>query len=487
MASITPTNPPTRTSTGTPAGASRQPARLSWKNVGLILVFLFSLLYIIFVSSLTSSMRAVYTPMLWENELLHPESNHSHANKPTLPTCKDLMQQPHSPYVRGAFLTRLSTDVTWKMRRDGSRKLTLPSTCQLERYTSNEARQCLKGKKLLFVGDSLTRYNYLSLAYFLEHERWPDRFNNKYSCQIDKASCSKLEPNVCAETDWVNLGGGGWSPYLRNLGGGTDGGIFGGRMEVNAVKLKDPKSYKEPSPSYEYVSSSKHGQTTMWYAGEASWSGKDPYFGYNFSGCAKNATCRYTSQQWDQKQKHVVNKTGFDWRYTSAAHAFGSTGTDFYKQYDDTDYAFYNRGLWGKLPEDKAKIMMESMYKLSGGKEKQQNRCFYRSTTSCGRITKNDLGNYERNTIRAIANSASCEYLDYNHITEAFSQFAYSHPVPDRNIAYELSSVFWDAVHYQPWVYEELNNLLLNVLCNANVDDESTTYSSIDHNKSDSS
>ena len=264
---------------------------------------------------------------------------------------------------------------------------------------------------------------------------------------------------MCAEGDWNSVGG--WSAYLRNLGGGTDGGIFGGRMELTGVR-------KTTGGSYEYVSSSKHGETTMRLAGESGWTGKEPYFGYNFSGCAKNATCRFTSQQYDHKQEQLDNDTGFDWRYASAAHAFGPNGTDFHKQYADTDYAFYNRGLWGQLPKDRAKIMMESMYKLSGGKEKQQNRCFYRSTTSCERMTKKDMGSYERNTIRSIAHIASCEFLDYNHITEAFGQFAYAHPKPDRNLDHERGSVFWDSVHYQPWVYEELNNLLLNVLCNVN-------------------
>jgi hypothetical protein len=30
----------------------------------------------------------------------------------------------------------------------------------------------------------------------------------------------------------------------------------------------------------------------------------------------------------------------------------------------------------------------------------------------------------------------------------------------------ERHNVFFDDVHYQPWLYEEFNNLWLNVLCN---------------------
>jgi hypothetical protein len=37
----------------------------------------------------------------------------------------------------------------------------------------------------------------------------------------------------------------------------------------------------------------------------------------------------------------------------------------------------------------------------------------------------------------------------------------------DEDEEFEYTNVFWDSVHYQPWVYEELNNVMLNVLCNA--------------------
>jgi hypothetical protein len=39
--------------------------------------------------------------------------------------------------------------------------------CRLVRMTGVEARTCLANKTLLFVGDSITRYHYLSFAHFL--------------------------------------------------------------------------------------------------------------------------------------------------------------------------------------------------------------------------------------------------------------------------------------------------------------------------------
>jgi hypothetical protein len=45
----------------------------------------------------------------------------------------------------------------------------------------------------------------------------------------------------------------------------------------------------------------------------------------------------------------------------------------------------------------------------------------------------------------------------WNHMQE------YGHTLEERD------TILWDDVHFQPWVNEELNNLLLNMLCNAHI------------------
>jgi hypothetical protein len=52
------------------------------------------------------------------------------------------------------------------------------------------------------------------------------------------------------------------------------------------------------------------------------------------------------------------------------------------------------------------------------------------------------------------------------YILSDFAQFLYSHPMPPTNLMSEYVTIFWDSVHNQPWVYEELNNSLLNVFFN---------------------
>ena len=45
----------------------------------------------------------------------------------------------------------------------------------LRSWSAAEARQCLAGRPVYFVGDSTMRYQYMSLAYFLEWGEWPER------------------------------------------------------------------------------------------------------------------------------------------------------------------------------------------------------------------------------------------------------------------------------------------------------------------------
>jgi hypothetical protein len=73
--------------------------------------------------------------------------------------------------------------------------------------------------------------------------------------------------------------------------------------------------------------------------------------------------------------------------------------------------------------------------------------------------------NWEHDVVRKVSFGAGCEYLDVSHITAEFTTMLFTHPAKKNE--YEYKTIFWDSVHYQPWVYEELNNLQLNVLCNA--------------------
>ena len=108
-------------------------------------------------------------------------------------------------------------------------------------------------------------------------------------------------------------------------------------------------------------------------------------------------------------------------------------------------------------------------------KKESPNRCFFKSTTACQRTRDKNLVSVEYGPIRAASYAAGCEYFDAAHLTDEFSMMLYPDYYKEgpENLIWEHNNIFWDSAHYQPWVYEELNNLLLNVLCNA-PNDENT-------------
>ncbi|KAK9833000.1 hypothetical protein WJX74_003988 [Apatococcus lobatus] len=78
------------------------------------------------------------------------------------------------------------------------------------RLLADEARQCLANRHVVFVGDSVTRYQYLSLVQFLSQKQWMWRYGQG--------------PDYCLalEGEWPN-----WSTFYREgnarISNGTDG------------------------------------------------------------------------------------------------------------------------------------------------------------------------------------------------------------------------------------------------------------------------
>lgn len=67
---------------------------------------------------------------------------------------------------------------SWERMRDGQVAYE-PTGCLLRRMSGDAARQCLAGKYIAFAGDSVTRYHYLALAYFLSQNKYLPRYHNE--------------------------------------------------------------------------------------------------------------------------------------------------------------------------------------------------------------------------------------------------------------------------------------------------------------------
>ena len=72
-----------------------------------------------------------------------------------------------------------------------------PIGCRLLRsLNASSARRCLADRHLLFYGDSLSRYLYLTLAHFLVHDEWP-RDLSSYRDGSEACFCESSEVNFC--------------------------------------------------------------------------------------------------------------------------------------------------------------------------------------------------------------------------------------------------------------------------------------------------
>jgi hypothetical protein len=162
------------------------------------------------------------------------------------------------------------------------------------------------------------------------------------------------------------------------------------------------------------------------------------------------------------------------------------------------DVAIYSRGLWGLLNESRARQIMPSLFDWVSGKS--TGRCFFRSSTANYRSLhpNHDYFRYEFQHVRPHVFLAGCSYIDYAYLTETFAGLSWGEQAKSKR-ATERKSIFVDTVrtiriaggvllrhtfqvhllmslihtsrsfqvHFMPWVYEELNQVLLNVLCNA--------------------
>jgi len=403
-----------------------------------------------------------------------------------LPTCKSLMEDPHSPQRDGGFLTRHTVPISWIPRRDGSRELR-HSMCRLHRYSAKEARQCLAGKHINFIGDSLTRYQYLSLAWFLHKDTYPPRYGRKaqhdkqgrcvFFDDQGKSACSPFDqPNVNMEGDWRGPVPANFStfndPWIRIMTvlGQPNDAYFGGYMESNSIRddsslgltdgnIAENYFYATP-PSLLDMPQDIH-RVFLSFNSEIGWTDTPtPIQGFNYTGCAFSGKCDYSLELAETRLKRAGNLS-FDFSQP-VEEAILPDGV-LRQVLPPVNISLYNRGLWGKIPKEKVEKLMPALYDWSQG---EKGRCYFRS--SAGRFES--TRQHELDVVRRATQKSGCGFIDVAHLVEDFNSLLFNHPLPPGQeygtVHHEFGTVYWDAVHFLPWVYEELNNMLLNVLCN---------------------
>jgi hypothetical protein len=394
--------------------------------------------------------------------------------------CTDRKRKSHL-LSDGAFITRENS--TWLMRKDRSMEYR-PHSCRLKRFNVGEAKVCLNRQHLLFIGDSLSRFQYLSLIYFIEHGRWLSRFRMDPNCTHHN------EHGIaqCRQPGELNLN----DPHNRNyktLHLGLGGDYFHGKLECQCFRGKVEKSVENmfyesntttSSTTDMGTSSNPSGQTeTVPGSIKLTYLSDNivfPMKGWKRNHCSHTSSCQMSESDWEDYGQKRWDYEYYDDNPLLYDHLSSH-------MIPDVNIALVNRGLWATLPTNTT-TMAVIFKKLSQIIQKNSGRCFWKGTTLPMEPKMTELLGYSPSSptnftllerhIRSLSHHYHCESYDLSHVTSAFVEMLGTEEYSSKNNVtwsggaksrYEITDVYIDRVHFQPWVYEEFNQILLNVLC----------------------
>ena len=429
--------------------------------------------------------------------------------------CTEVKKYPGKS--NGAFITR--DPGHWRYLSDGSMTYEV-ATCTLKRFTAPEARRCLANHHTLMIGDSLMRYQYLGLAFFIEHGRWPSRFamansqigeNPSKDCKhfdiAGNPTCSPPGlPSIVSENDWANVYGHATDKSWRYMHQFIGGDGMNGRVECQCARSVAEKStevmfyerkFQEPAIMRTSSNVASNGKKSTEDTSLSASSNIDrdasnrvrlsflsnlgdlKVHMWNRTFCEQTGSCNLTAESW-YKLQDKANSESWD-IHDSLQNVISNY---LPKVMPDVDIALFNTGLWGGGGDPRwIKDIMQRLFayvhgvdynkgpnaKPEPGKEKS-GRCYWKGMSPAWSTDANgypDTFATKDNANRQVAYEAGCGVFDVRHITKQFASFQWMGDLGRASCCgeKEMMSVYFDAAHFQPWVNEELNQILLNQLC----------------------
>mmetsp|Transcript_62107 Transcript_62107/g.166653 ORF Transcript_62107/g.166653 Transcript_62107/m.166653 type:complete len:577 (-) Transcript_62107:283-2013(-) len=354
-------------------------------------------------------------------------------------------------------------------------------SCILRRFDRETARACLRGRHLLFMGDSISRFQYLSLASLL-HEAFPEPTGTPWhlrhhSLRRQGPVESDDELNVCVPDEWweyfylkssAKLGGKEWCDCFRSESGAGQSTI------ENRYFSLEPEDDVSVSYIQVFGSNLVHGHFPCACHGG---SRSDPPCSLEIITKKALADCRGVLTLEAFVGNDITRRPmGFDWEGPLPyvlEHIVPRM---------DVDILVFNTGLWEELedrsqartlvaacnnavnastvdsrrsqrqkypPETKETVSTSGMRSPRGG-------CLWRRTTASFTSVVSDIFDRAFWFRGGIDDSVPMEegarggwgIFDVGNMTSMLEQDAFN-----------------DRCHFRPYVYNEINNLMLNRMC----------------------
>jgi hypothetical protein len=264
----------------------------------------------------------------------------------------------------------------------------------------------LRNQTMVFVGDSLTRYQYLSLALFLYRGQWDE-----------DAGLACAECELAWGTNWDNFF---LSTNLR----------LGCHEIIDAYRLKNPFHHRENR----YFHHFELNFTMMKF-----------FWGppYNIDLTLPSHPTRHDFRE------NCMNKQAFVDRITAPSARPDRASYKFVQDFINTElsniqpaFLFLNQGLW---PEFKIRESA-SFTAIAQAMKNVSKHPFWKRTTA----TQDHENKDDRNFLTMVANLGLLQYNSFA-LTEEISY---------------TEQAYWDNGHFYPFVYREMNIALLQQLKN---------------------
>lgn len=278
--------------------------------------------------------------------------------------------------------------------------------CMLRRFTPETARKCLSGRPLVMIGDSVTRYQYLTLLYFLEFGKWPAPL-------LGGAGA----PSPVIEREW-----GGWTQFYK---GTTE--PFGEHQQCRCFRdgawdIREDRFYNSGTISasfFMWMGFPLKPLTGLW--------GFPPFS--NATQCAPGE-CN-AEPDWQMPLDEAISKVVAQLKPHTLV---------------------FNSGLWRTMGKDPAwpRDVYDRIFEAANAAVAPQGgRCIWKTTTY-GQM--HHVGR-DRDFVSVVAaRRHGWQLMDAWAATRAAKL-----QLPD--------DPFVDTVHFLGFIYAELNQLMLNMIC----------------------
>lgn len=350
------------------------------------------------------------------------------------------------PYCSPSGIDAALTAGKWYKDVDGEYFFE-PEGCRLRRLSGEAARSCLSGKHIAFIGDSVTRYEYLSLVHFLSKKVYMERYGRGASS----------EPSLVDQRDFN-----GWEDFFVN-----GSARIAAAVDAEAEEMCDCHR----TAGGDMATAREHREFVLHQQGEAPVR-VSYHFSYNYPSVEESMLHKII-RLFACGEQHpdvvVLNMVRYNCLHSpccSPAHLNKCV------QYASAGVVATSQGHWlhgdGSVQskQDASWLhrlhgtVLRSASHIVASNDNLRATLFWQPTTPKLGFDEpmmaysQAVDELETVVRQTIGQAARWQVLDVRSIAKA-------------SLNPQRLSFFWDGLHYLPVMYEQFNDLLLHMLCPA--------------------